>query len=200
MDIGGDFYDLIRLGDTTAAAVTGDVQGHNITAAALMGQVRTAVHATAGVLPGDVLARTNQVLMDLETGLFVSCLHAHIDLARRRLHLASAAHPPPLLRGPAPTPETHVLEVEPGPLLGISADASYPVTTAPLPANSLLALCTDGLVETPGTDITQSIIALAHLLTSSGSRPLDDLADHLVHALPHHIHADDIALLLLHSQ
>lgn len=48
MGIGGDFYDLIRLDDTTAAAAIGDVQGHNENAAALMGQVRTAVHASAG--------------------------------------------------------------------------------------------------------------------------------------------------------
>ncbi|GAA3502760.1 SpoIIE family protein phosphatase [Streptomyces prasinosporus] len=198
MDIGGDFYDLIRLGDTTAAAVIGDVQGHNITAAALMGQVRTAVHATAGAPPGDVLARTNQVLMDLETDLFVSCLYLHLDLAEQRLHLASAGHPPPLLRSPAPTPETRVIEVEPGPLLGIDTDARYPVTTAPLPPGALLALYTDGLVETPHTDITRSIAALAHHLTGSGDQPLDDLADHLVHALPHHTHTDDIALLLLH--
>ncbi|MEU6884952.1 SpoIIE family protein phosphatase [Streptomyces viridosporus] len=202
MDIGGDFYDLIRLSDTTAAAVIGDVQGHNITAAALMGQVRTAVHATAGAQPGEVLARTNQVLMDLETDLFVSCLYLHIDLAARRLHLASAGHPPPLLRSPASAARTRVLEVEPGPLLGIDVDASYPVTTAPLPAGALLALYTDGLVETPGTDITASITALAGHLTDSGDRPLDDLADRLVHAVPHRTRArtDDIALLLLRSR
>ncbi|MFE6594680.1 SpoIIE family protein phosphatase [Streptomyces sp. NPDC057781] len=107
MDIGGDFYDLIRLSDTTAAVI-GDVQGHNINAAALMGQVRTAVHATAGAHPEEVLERTNRVLTDLETDLFVSCLyiHIHIDLAGRRLHLASAGHPPPLLHTVAPTPET----------------------------------------------------------------------------------------------
>ena len=66
--IGGDFYDFIRLSDTTAAAIIGDVQGHNVTAAALMGQVRTAVHAhaTAGAPPDQVLARTNRFLADIE--------------------------------------------------------------------------------------------------------------------------------------
>ncbi|MGW0365755.1 SpoIIE family protein phosphatase [Streptomyces sp. NPDC002990] len=206
MDIGGDFYDLIRLGDTTAAAVIGDVQGHNISAAALMGQVRTAVHATAGAAPGEVLARTNRVLLDLETDLFVSCLYIHIDLAARRLHLASAGHPPPLLRSPAPTAQTRVLDVEPGPLLGIGLgpgpglDGVYPVTTAPLPPGSLLALYTDGLVEHRGADITRSIADLADHLTRSGDRPLDDLADSLVHhAFPQGAYTDDIALLLLRS-
>ncbi|MEU5771343.1 SpoIIE family protein phosphatase [Streptomyces asoensis] len=205
MAIGGDFYDLIRLGDTSAAAVIGDVQGHNINAAALMGQVRTAVHATAGRLPGEVLTRTDRVLTDLETDLFVSCLYIHIDLAGRRLHLASAGHPPPLLRGPAPAPRTSALEVEPGPLLGIGigtgTEADYPVTTVPFPAGSLLALYTDGLVETPDTDITDSIAALADHLTGHGDRPLDDLADSLLHHTGlHHSRTDDTALLLLRSR
>ncbi|MYS83984.1 SpoIIE family protein phosphatase [Streptomyces sp. SID5474] len=203
IDIGGDFYDLIRLGDTTVAAVIGDVQGHNINAAALMGQVRTAVHATAGTLPGEVLARTNRVLMDLETDLFVSCLYIHIDLAERRLHLAGAGHPPPLLRSPTPSPRTIALELEPGPLLGIRlcTEADYPVTTAALPAGSLLALYTDGLVETPDTDITDSITDLAHHLTRNGDRPLDELADSLLHhAGLRHTRTDDIALLLLRSR
>ncbi|MFD5448086.1 SpoIIE family protein phosphatase [Streptomyces sp. NPDC003470] len=200
MDIGGDFYDLIRLGDTTAAAVIGDVQGHNINAAALMGQVRTAVHATAGARPGDVLSRTDRVLADLETDLFVSCLYIHIDLAERRLHLASAGHLPPLLRTSVPAASTAVLDVEPGPLLGIGAAADYPVTTAPLPAGATLALYTDGLVETPDCDITESITALAQHLTAAGDRPVDELADDLVHhAVPRHTYTDDIALLLLHS-
>ncbi|MFF1446213.1 SpoIIE family protein phosphatase [Streptomyces sp. NPDC058295] len=116
-----------------------------------MGQVRTAVHATAGAAPGDVLARTNRVLMDFATDLFVSCLYIHIDLAERRIHLASAGHPPPLLRSPDPALHTVALSVEPGPLLGIRpcTEADYPAATVPLPAGSLLALYTDGLVEPP---------------------------------------------------
>ena len=76
MDIGGDFYDLIRLSDTKVAAVIGDVQGHDVTAAALMGQVRTAIqaHATTGAGPGEVLARTNRLLTALATDRFTSCL------------------------------------------------------------------------------------------------------------------------------
>ncbi|WP_113702518.1 SpoIIE family protein phosphatase, partial [Nonomuraea lactucae] len=97
MDIGGDFYDLIRLDDTTAAAVIGDVQGHDMTAAALMGQVRTAIHAyaTAGASPGEVLAHTNRLLIDLAPELFTSCLYVNLDLRRRRATLASAGHLPP---------------------------------------------------------------------------------------------------------
>lgn len=150
MDIGGDFYDVIRLNHHSAAADIGDVQGHNTATAALMGQVRTAVHAhaTAGATPDQVLARTNRVLTDLEPDLLVSCLYTHIDLTRHQITLASAGHPPPLMR--RPDRHTAVLTVEPGPLLGIHADALCPLTTASLPANTLLALYTDGLVEVPG--------------------------------------------------
>lgn len=194
MDVGGDFYDLIRLDHATAAAVIGDVQGHNMAAAALMGQVRTAVHATAGARPDEVLARTNRVLADLEPDLLVSCLYAHIDLARGRLSLASAGHVPPLLHRPGERPG--VLEIEPGPLLGIGVELPYPVTTVPMPPGTTLALYTDGLVEVPGTDLDLMTSGLAQLL-AGGSR-LDRLVDRLIHhSWPHGLPTDDIAVLLL---
>ncbi|MFB7244169.1 SpoIIE family protein phosphatase [Streptomyces populi] len=194
MDVGGDFYDLIRLDRATAAAVIGDVQGHNMAAAALMGQVRTAVHATAGARPDEVLARTNRVLADLEPDLLVSCLYAHIDLDRRRMSLASAGHPPPLLHRPGQRPG--VLEIDPGPLLGIGVDLPYPITTVPMPPGTTLALYTDGLVEVPGTDLDRMTSGLAQLL-AGGSRP-DRLVDKLIHhSWPHGLPTDDIAVLLL---
>lgn len=107
MDIGGDFYDLIVCTPTTAVAVIGDVQGHNTTAAALMGQVRTAVHAyaaTAGASPGKVLACTNRLLVDLDPGLFASCLIAHLDHTHHRALLATAGHPLPCSATPTGTP------------------------------------------------------------------------------------------------
>ncbi len=102
-----------------------------------------------------------------------------------------------LLRTSAPVASTALLEVEPGPLLGIGAVDDYPVTTAPLPAGSILALYTDGLVETPDRDITESITALAQHLTRAGDQPVGVLADDLLHyAVPRHTYTDDIALLL----
>ncbi|WP_246090425.1 GAF domain-containing SpoIIE family protein phosphatase, partial [Nonomuraea deserti] len=99
MDIGGDFYDLIRLSDTEVAAVIGDVQGHDTTAAALMGQVRTAIHthATAGAACGDVLTYTNRLMTELAPARFTSCLYLTLDLERHTACVASAGHPPPLL-------------------------------------------------------------------------------------------------------
>ncbi|MEU3553727.1 SpoIIE family protein phosphatase [Streptomyces fragilis] len=199
MDIGGDFYDLIQVPPTATAAI-GDVQGHNATAAALMGQVRTAVHAhaTVGTSPGELLSRTNRLLTDLDPGLFASCLIANLDLAHHRVRLASAGHPPPLLRHP--DGHTDVLRPRPGLLLGIDPDNDYPTTDIPLPPGSVLVLYTDGLVEIPGTDIDETTDALARHLAQAPCQDLDDLADDLIrHAersAPGH---DDIALLLLRT-
>ncbi|MFI1506972.1 SpoIIE family protein phosphatase [Streptomyces sp. NPDC020597] len=196
MDVGGDFYDLIRLDATTAAAAIGDVQGHNMTAAALMGQVRTAVHATAGAPPDEVLARTNRLLTDLDPGLFTSCLYAQIDLMEQRACLATAGHPPPLLRRPDGGVE--ILRLPPGLLLGIDPDVSYSSTEVALPPGSVLAFYTDGLVEAPGVDLDDAVDALARQLERAGPGTLDALADALIqHARRSAPRSDDIALLLI---
>ncbi|MFG2635939.1 SpoIIE family protein phosphatase [Streptomyces sp. NPDC048362] len=196
MDVGGDFYDLIRLDGTTAAAAIGDVQGHNVQAATLMGQVRTAVHATAGAPPGEVLARTNRLLTDLNPGLFTSCLYVHLDLTGHRACLATAGHPPPVLRHP--DGHTEILRPTPGLLLGIEATADYPTTDIVLPPGCVLALYTDGLVEAAGVDIDEAIASLAGRLARDRSRSMDDLADALVgHGRRSAPRIDDIALLLI---
>nr|WP_240496185.1 SpoIIE family protein phosphatase [Streptomyces torulosus] len=199
MDIGGDFYDLIRLTETTAAAVIGDVQGHDVTAAALMGQVRMAVHshATAGAAPDEVLTRTDRDLADLDAGRFVTCLYAHLDLARHQATLASAGHPPPLLRHP--DHRAHALDIDPGPPLGIGMGRpGYPIAAVPLAEEAILTLYTDGLVEVPGTDIARTTAELARHLGESSDLPLHHLVDSLVHHIhPLGRHTDDAALLLL---
>ncbi|GGQ06298.1 hypothetical protein GCM10010266_32210 [Streptomyces griseomycini] len=201
MDIGGDFYDLIRLGDSAAAAVIGDVQGHNAAAAALMGQVRTAVHAhaTFGTPPDRVLSGTNRLVTELGPDLFTSCLYAHLDFARRRATLATAGHPPPLLR--LPGGETRPADVRPGPPLGIDPGAVFPTTEIPLTPGLTLVFYTDGLVETPGTDIDDSIARLARRLAHADDRDLDLLLGELLaQAGEAGQRADDIALLVLHLE
>ncbi|WP_369215361.1 SpoIIE family protein phosphatase [Streptomyces flavofungini] len=196
MDIGGDFYDVIRIDATTAAAVIGDVQGHNVSAAALMGQVRTAIHATAGAAPDRVLARTNRVLSELETDLLVSCLYAHIDLVRQEAVLASAGHPPPLVHHPGGP--AGVMELEPGPLLGVEPASHYPATVLPLVPGTAFALYTDGLVEIPGADPDLTALGLANCLADYSGQDLDGLIDVLLrHARPTPHYTDDIAVLLL---
>ncbi|MFJ2648092.1 SpoIIE family protein phosphatase [Streptomyces sp. NPDC087420] len=200
MDIGGDFYDLIRLDDTTVAAVIGDVEGHNVTAAALMGQVRTAVHAyaTAGAAPGEVLARTNRLLADLAPDLSTSCLYVQVDLAAHRARLVTAGHPPPLLYAPDGHAETIPLPA--GVLLGVDSGATYETVDVALPPGSLLMMFTDGLVECPGVDMDEAVRDVARRLARSEERSLDALADNLLLPGPcGPIRNDDIALLLLRS-
>nr|WTB32973.1 SpoIIE family protein phosphatase [Streptomyces sp. NBC_00830] len=198
MDIGGDFYDLVRVDDTTAAAVIGDVQGHNATAAALMGRIHPAIRSQAagGATPAQALTQANRQLVDLDTGRFVSCLYAHLDLARRRAVLATAGHPPPVLRHPDGHAE--VLPLPPGLLLGIDPDADYPSTEIPLMPGTVLALYTDGLVETPGVDLDDAMAGLAVQLAQARPQPMDRLATALIdHARQTAPRTDDIALLLM---
>ncbi|WP_200301719.1 SpoIIE family protein phosphatase [Streptomyces adelaidensis] len=201
MEIGGDFYDLIRLGDSAVAAVIGDVQGHNVAAAALMGQVRTAVHAhaTLSTPPDEILSRTNRLLTDLSPDLFTSCLYAHLDFADGRATLASAGHPPPLRR--LPDHDTRPVDVQPGPLLGITAEAVFPVTEIPLTTGVMLAFYTDGLIERPGIDLEDSMADLAHHLARADDHDLDLLIDELLEQVGSTSQRlDDIALLVLRTE
>ncbi|WP_440581667.1 SpoIIE family protein phosphatase [Streptomyces djakartensis] len=202
MDIGGDFYDLVG-SRGLAAAVIGDVQGHNVTAAGLMGQVRTAVRAytTVGQAPEEVMRSTNRLLLDLGSDLFASCLYLRLDPANGRAVMSRAGHPPPLLR--RPDGRVRVLDLAGGPLLGIDASAVYPTTEVALPPGSLLALYTDGLVESPGTDFEDALADLGRRLTEAGDLPLEELADRLVHHVRNEADGDerldDIALLLIRA-
>ena len=198
MDIGGDFYDLVRVDDITAAAFIGDVQGHNVTAAALMGRVRSFLrsYAATGTTPAQALAHADRQLVDLDQGRFVSCLYAHLDLAHRRAVLATAGHPPPVLRHPDGHAE--VLALPPGLLLGIDPDTDYPATEIPLTPGTVLALYTDGLVETPGVDPDDAMSGLADQLAQARFQPTDRLATALIdHARRTAPLTDDIALLLI---
>ncbi|MEU1042125.1 SpoIIE family protein phosphatase [Streptomyces sp. NPDC005551] len=199
MDIGGDFYDLVPTGGQ-AAAVIGDVQGHNVTAAGLMGQIRTAVRAytALGQPPGEVMRSTNRLLIDLGTELFASCLYLRLDPVGGRVVMARAGHVPPLLR--APDGRVEILDVAGGPLLGIDASAAYPTTEVALAPGSVLALCTDGLVESPGVDLDDALAELGERLAAAGDLPLEALADSLVRQTETaQERPDDVALLLLRA-
>ncbi len=199
MDIGGDFYDLVPV-NGRAAAVIGDVQGHNVTAAGLMGQIRTAVRAytTVGQTPEEVMRSTNRLLIDLGAELFASCLYLGLDPERGRAVMARAGHPPPLLR--RPDGRVRVLDLAGGPLLGIDGSAGYPTTEVELAPGSVLALYTDGLIESPGVDIEDALAELGRQLAETGDRPLDELADELVRrSAAARERNDDVALLLLRA-
>lgn len=198
MEIGGDFYDLVP-SQGLAAAVIGDVQGHNVTAAGLMGQIRTAVRAytTVGQPPEEVMRSTNRLLIDLGSELFASCLYLRLDPAREVAVMSRAGHPPPLLL--RPDGRVRVLDLAGGPLLGIDAAATYPTTEVPLVPGSVLALYTDGLIESPGMDIEDALADLGRKLAEGGDLSLNALADRLVEqtGAVTQERLDDVALLLL---
>ncbi|MGW7522196.1 SpoIIE family protein phosphatase [Streptomyces sp. NPDC054783] len=199
MEIGGDFYDLVPTPPLTAAVI-GDVQGHNVTAAGLMGQIRTGVRAytTVGQAPHEVMSSTNRLLIDLGTELFASCLYLRLDPAHGRAVMARAGHPPPLLR--RPDGQVRVLDLAGGPLLGIDACAVYPTTEVSLASGSVLVLYTDGLVEAPGVDIEEALVDLGALLSEAGDQPLERLADEVVrHTAATRARVDDVAVLLLRA-
>ncbi|WP_370530536.1 SpoIIE family protein phosphatase [Streptomyces sp. WP-1] len=200
MEIGGDFYDLVAARPLTAAVI-GDVQGHNVTAAGLMGQLRTGVRAytAVGQGPHEVMASTNQLLIDLGAELFASCLYLRLDPAAGLAVMARAGHPPPLLR--RPDGQVRVLDLAGGPLLGIDASAAYPTTEVALAPGSVLVLYTDGLVESPGVDIEDALAELGARLAELGDLPLETLADELVRrSVPAGARRDDVALLLLRAR
>ncbi len=201
MEIGGDFYDLVPTDRGLAAAVIGDVQGHNVTAAGLMGQIRTAVRAytTVGQAPEDVMRSTNRLLLDLGADLFASCLYLRLDPEHGKAVMARAGHPPPLLR--RPNGRVRVLDLAGGPLLGIDGSPTYPTTEVDLTPGCVLVLYTDGLIESPGVDIEDALADLGQVLSEAGERPLDELADLLVrHSASTRERVDDVALLLLRAR
>ncbi|MEV5422437.1 SpoIIE family protein phosphatase [Streptomyces cellulosae] len=196
MDIGGDWYDVIRTG-YGVALVIGDVEGHSVGAAAVMGQLRSAVHAFAasGRPPQKVITHTNQLLVELETDVFATCCYIELDPATGRARAVRAGHPPPLLRHPDGSAEP--LELPGGVLLGVQPDADYPVTEFTLEPGSVLALYTDGLVEVPGSDISAGIETVLSCLAVSRTDSMEELADRMLGAARRaEDRPDDVALLL----
>ncbi|WP_078868084.1 SpoIIE family protein phosphatase [Streptomyces sp. NRRL F-5727] len=197
MDVGGDWYDVVETARGELALVIGDVQGHGVAAAATMGQLRSAVRAFAlsGLPPQDVVRGTNRLLIDLDPGQFASCCYIVLDARTGDARAVRAGHPQPLLRHPDGTAE--LLDIAGGVVLGVDGRAAYPETRLRLAEGAVLALFTDGLVERPGADIDDGVERLRRTLASTGSLPLAEAADRLMHeAVRASDRPDDIALLL----
>lgn len=152
MRIGGDWYDVFPLDDGTAALVIGDVQGHDAHASAVMGQLRVALRACAesGTAPGELLAKVNRVLCDLDTDRFATCAYLVLSPVDGVLRGARAGHPQPLRVRPDSIGE---VELAGGPPLGVDPSARYPTTVSALGPLDTLLLFTDGLVERRDVDI-----------------------------------------------
>ncbi|MGV9572175.1 SpoIIE family protein phosphatase, partial [Streptomyces nigra] len=194
LEVGGDWYDVIPLPDHRVALVIGDVQGHSAAAATLMGQMRTALRAYAaeGHPPDVVVHHANRLLMDMETDLFATCCYVEVDLEEGSAWCVRAGHPPPVLRHP--DGGTEVAEADGGPPLGVLREAVFPMSPLRLRPGTVLALTTDGLVESADADIDTGIERLAAALSAADPAHLGLVADGLLVGAHRD---DDIALLLM---
>ncbi|MFE7173167.1 SpoIIE family protein phosphatase [Streptomyces sp. NPDC057616] len=194
LEVGGDWYDVIPLPDNHVALVIGDVQGHSAAAATLMGQMRTALRAYAveGHPPDVVVSHANRLLVDLETDLFATCCYVDVDMEEGSAWYVRAGHLPPVLRHPDGS--THMPDAEGGPPLGVVAQADFPISVLRLQPGTVVALTTDGLVESAGADIDDGLERLAHELSQADPSRLGQVADAL---LGNAHRSDDVALLLL---
>ncbi|MEU1166033.1 AAC(3) family N-acetyltransferase, partial [Streptomyces sp. NPDC005921] len=194
LEVGGDWYDVIPLADNHVALVIGDVQGHSAAAATLMGQMRTALRAYAaeGHTPDVVVSHANRLLMDMESDLFATCCYVDVDMEDGTAWCVRAGHLPPVLRHP--DGGTEITETEGGPPLGVLGRADFPLTQIGLRPGTVLALTTDGLVESPDADIDDGMARFAHGLGAADPGDLGLVADAL---LDNAHRADDVALLLM---
>ncbi|MGV9842397.1 SpoIIE family protein phosphatase [Streptomyces fungicidicus] len=198
-DIGGDWYDLIPLPGGRVGAVIGDVQGHDTHAAAVMGQLRIVLRAYAaeGHPPATVMARASVFLDELDTDRSATCLYAEADLSTGLLQIVRAGHLDPLVR--RADGSCRRVCVPGGLPLGLSAEfgrLDYPVGTIELDPGETLLLCTDGLVERPGSDVDDGIETLSALI-AEGPDDVRELADRLIDAAEERGGDDDVALLVL---
>jgi serine phosphatase RsbU (regulator of sigma subunit) len=194
--VGGDWYDVFALGDDRVGLVIGDVAGHSITSASIMGQVRSMLRAYAIDCPdpGDVLQRTNAALVRLLPEAIASAIYAVLDLTTGDLVYANAGHPPPLITTGAGDAE--YLGGAPGLLLGACADISLHGGHRRLAPGTGILFYTDGLIEDRRRDIDEGLGALAAALRRSRARTADQIrtaAESLLHAEPSR--ADDVCLL-----
>ena len=191
--IGGDWYDVIPLPDDRTGIVVGDVMGHGPEAAAVMAQLRAAAHALADLdlAPADLLWRLNRWSGTLDRITLATCAYAVIDPAGQSCVLAGAGHLPPVLALPDGT--TRVADLPAGQSLGLGL-ASYGEAHIKLPAGAILALYTDGLVETRTRSFEDGILALRSLLAREHG-PLEAMADALISSLAGR-YEDDVTVVL----
>jgi hypothetical protein len=191
--IGGDWYDIIPLDGNRTGLVVGDVMGHGPEAAAVMAQLRAAAHALADLdlEPADLLQRLNRVTDTLQAITLATCAYAVVDADGHTCTLAGAGHLPPILALPDGT--TRVPELPAGQSLGLGT-ASYGQARIKLPPGAVLALYTDGLVESRTRSFDQGILAMRSILARQHGH-LEAVCDALIASLAGRCE-DDITVIL----
>ena len=211
--VGGDWFDVIPLPGARVGLVVGDVVGHGISASATMGRLRTAVRTLADIdlAPDELLTHLDDIVthsglpQDIDDTEDVSasqipgdvgatCLYAVYDPVSSTCSLARAGHPPPILVGPDATAQ--VMDLPAGPPLGLGS-LPFEAAEFTLPENSVLALFTDGLIESRHHDLDEGNRILCRAL----ARPepsLEALCDTVLGTHPEG--GDDVALLLIRAR
>ncbi|MFF7235716.1 SpoIIE family protein phosphatase [Streptomyces collinus] len=218
-EVGGDWFDVIELPGHRTALVVGDVMGRGLRAAVAMGELRTAVRTLAllDLEPAEVLSALDEIARglgtpggvqqatraarqprdaDLSEVYLATCVYAVYDSVTRRCTFANAGHLPPVLVEPGEA--ALMLDVPPGMPLGVGGEPFEEVEVE-LPEGALLALYTDGLVESRDHPLDEGLQAFVGALTDP-SRPLEDVCDHVLSTLDTHHGEDDIALLMARVQ
>jgi PAS domain S-box-containing protein len=205
--VGGDWYDAVVLPDGATTLVIGDVTGHDISAAAHMGQLRGLLRAYAYDRiepPADIVGRLDRAIDGLHiTGLATLVLarveQTEDDAAQglRTLRWTNAGHPPPILLHADGT--TEVLATRPELLIGVHPHPPRTDHTQVMPPGSTLLLYTDGLIEHRGHDLDAGIADLRRALTVHAALTLDELLDRLLTELVGDSPDDDCALLAVRA-
>ncbi|MFI8961096.1 SpoIIE family protein phosphatase [Streptomyces sp. NPDC053493] len=199
--VGGDWYDAIPLPGSRVALVVGDVMGHSMTSAAIMGQLRTTAQTLAGLdlPPQEVLHHLDEQAQRLGENRMATCMYAVYDPVSHRITIANAGHPPPILLHLGGRAE--VLRVPPGAPIGVGG-VDFEAVELDAPAGATLLLYTDGLVESRLRDVwtgieqlRERLAATAQLTGPDHSPPLEALCDDVLDMLGPGDRDDDIALL-----
>ena len=151
--VGGDFYDVIELGNGKLGVAVGDVSGHGVPAALFMSLTATLLRAEAvrSDSPAEVLQAVNrQLLATSDSGLFITVIYGILDSSSRSFQYARAGHPTPLLIHPG-RPAVQ-LEAELGQVLGFHEELALDEVALSLPQESAMLIYTDGITEAVGSD------------------------------------------------
>ena len=196
-EVGGDWYDVIELPRGRIGLAIGDVVGHGVRAAALMGQLRTALHAYAqeGHGPSHTLELVDRFVQSMGEYAMATAAYAVFDPETARLRIATAGHPPPIVISER---TARVLDLTPGAPLGGFPYGSCPEQEFSLSTGEMVVLYTDGLVERRGIALTETIEQLASVL--SRARSVERACQLAVaEMVPPEGLADDVAIVAMQS-
>lgn len=194
--VGGDWYDVIALPQGRVGVAVGDVAGHNINAAAVMGQMRSTLRALAVSEedPGTVMTGLNAMAYGFSSLVMTTVFYGVWDPAGT-LDYVSAGHMPPLIRGPGGVRALY--DTSPAVPIGADRDTIYTTATGELKPGETLLVYTDGLIERRTEPITTGIARLTQALESTPYDDLDVLCDDIRNRVHARDQEDDTALVAL---